>query len=960
MPNILGESFDPYVKEQISTRQFQLGLKQNNDLVNTYLVNRTPWIRLTSGINISEEKCNELGIPPAYQGNELARNYILFNGTNSEGNINRPKGGIVDSYSNPLSTPKQYGFNSAPDYGLTPMPFVESIKIVPKNRGSLRNAEIKIKCFNREQFNIIETLFMRIKYTFLLEWGHSVYFDNYGELITNHNNGIYQDFLTSTIPLPLFTTVESPPVDSNIIRIQEAIKTQRKNADGNYDAYLGWLKNFKWSLNSDYSYDISLTAVTHGDVIESLSVTSPVEMEPITGEDSSQGSSPLARTLKKIKNKLDSEDQIKLSVEDVKRIGQLSNTPYKSPNDIEAMERDAIKIDKWFFQKDHYYMRLGALIRIIESFFYKYDTSSGDPIPVNFFDTDIDKTFCSTIENLFSLDPRTCVIESELFLEYYPEYARSNPKDPRNTLKSIYLGRLNNLGFKGFLDYKNEKGELVGLPLNIYVNIDMVLDILDKNVDKEGNLPIFDFYKSIFSNIDKALGGITNLEFSYDEEANTYFILDKNITLSPGGEFEEAALINVGLLTPNQGSFVLDVSIESTISNQMGSMLAIGAQSNNTDVGSNSIAISRWNEGLTDRIIPTKVTPYEKPATEVFDETTGDVNDLGELLDRYLNFSLKEDDISRLYSIGKNYFTTERDLAVEKDEANARFFIPLSLNITLDGISGPKIYQKYTINDELLPQNYRNNIEFLIKGISHTIDNSGWRTSLESIGTPKPRQLVESTPPSKTLPFFPLIPGEISSPNVAPVNLDNVSTSPNSNFTTNEEVIGSTPVNTSNTPNANRLRNVLTQLGYLEKGNELSNRGDITPSMADYAISVFREIKRRLPNTSLTITAGNDQFHNPSRLGYVSSHSVGNGLDFVISPSDFNTLSLVEDILKQFVAGNRDQQASYINEYASPTRASTGDHFHLRIKGIDRGARANINNIYRQAEQGLIDPLPIT
>ena len=41
------------------------------------------------------------------------------------------------------------------DYGLVPMPGVESATVKSLNRGSLREAEIKLKCFNTLQFKIL-------------------------------------------------------------------------------------------------------------------------------------------------------------------------------------------------------------------------------------------------------------------------------------------------------------------------------------------------------------------------------------------------------------------------------------------------------------------------------------------------------------------------------------------------------------------------------------------------------------------------------------------------------------------------------------------------------------------------------------------------------------------------------------------------------------------------------------
>ena len=242
MSKIIGESFDPYVKDQIKIRQTKLGLNQSDDDVNRYLTSRQSWIRLTSGIDIDEQKCLEIGIPTKYQGNQLASNYILFNGVNSRENISVPKGGIIDAWgSDSLLTSNQYGFNSSQEQGLVPMPFIESIKITPKNRGSLRIAEIKMKCFNKQQFDIIETLYMRIKYTLLLEWGHTVYFENEGGLIADFNYGIYEDFLDLQPIVPSFTSAIQPDPEANVIKLQDKIKEQRKFSNGNYDAFMGWI-----------------------------------------------------------------------------------------------------------------------------------------------------------------------------------------------------------------------------------------------------------------------------------------------------------------------------------------------------------------------------------------------------------------------------------------------------------------------------------------------------------------------------------------------------------------------------------------------------------------------------------------------------------------------------------------------------------------------------------------------
>jgi lysozyme len=55
----------------------------------------------------------------------------------------------------------------------------------------------------------------------------------------------------------------------------------------------------------------------------------------------------------------------------------------------------------------------------------------------------------------------------------------------------------------------------------------------------------------------------------------------------------------------------------------------------------------------------------------------------------------------------------------------------------MDGLSGMKIYQTFTIDSKFLPLNYPDKLQFLIKGISHTISKDSWTTEIESLSIPK-------------------------------------------------------------------------------------------------------------------------------------------------------------------------------------------------------------------------------
>jgi hypothetical protein len=98
---------------------------------------------------------------------------------------------------------------------------------------------------------------MRLGYTVLLEWGNSIY----------TTNGLDKEILRNTLIEEKF--FESDGSDSYLTFL-ESIENKRDKYKGNYDALLGKISNFNWSFNADGSYDIELTIISLGDVIESL------------------------------------------------------------------------------------------------------------------------------------------------------------------------------------------------------------------------------------------------------------------------------------------------------------------------------------------------------------------------------------------------------------------------------------------------------------------------------------------------------------------------------------------------------------------------------------------------------------------------------------------------------------------------------------------------------------------
>jgi len=262
MVKILGLPFDGYVDRQINIRQSKLAktTKDPEDL--TVFNSNTAWVRLSSGVKIdpsrASELSNKLGITlDKIQGPALARNLVLWGGTvgfntGSNGVSLAPlRGGVGYGLDN------SYGFLSGPEQGLKPMPGITSITCNYKNNGSLKQAQVSLKCFTRSQFEALEAVYLRLGYTMVLEWGNTLYFDN---------DGNWQKFESYTIPNILFKD------DKDVYpqTITEELQKAKVSTAGNYDGMLAKVANYSWTLGSDLSFDIKLDLISTGDIIDSL------------------------------------------------------------------------------------------------------------------------------------------------------------------------------------------------------------------------------------------------------------------------------------------------------------------------------------------------------------------------------------------------------------------------------------------------------------------------------------------------------------------------------------------------------------------------------------------------------------------------------------------------------------------------------------------------------------------
>jgi hypothetical protein len=975
MGNIIGEGFDSKIIDQIKVRQKIYGSKNRTNEQLSYLNARTGWCKLVSSVDIenaNDPNLRGIKVQPGANSYEFASQFVLFNGT-SKNNItldndkNFVRSEIVQRSgvwpgNNETYNDYAYGVGGT-SFGLRPMPGIIQATTKNENRGSLRTSEIVIKAHSKEQFDIIDLLYLRLGFTMLLEWGNSSYFDNSENYIKDNTYSLANDFLLGKIKYENFP---------------QKIRDKILASNGNYDAVIGKVVNFSWNFDRDGTYNITLKLRSMGDVIESLTtnVVLPKKFSkkdhPLIykNEETPKAYNPQDSSYAFTYTAPDEKDESQLFIKSQANVHSLGAYLFKQQQNIDdpvlvPLSRSdgsstlPLNIPKYtgyddtsthvsFLKQEYeggvagnqYYIKLATLLGWIQENIIPYiDDPEVKMLKIN---NRVKDNIIYLQDRQLSTDPRVLIFKSQF-----------NFKDGSgDTVTFAQKGDNFFVTEPEGLKYK------YGYIMNSYFNMTYVLQKMQSLINSStGKVALLDFLNSLAYGWNQSTGYFNELEFIVYDDVEIRIIDKTSVPEKESflknnnlAEFDVYGYYDIDSDTPHSG-FIRDINFTTTVSPNLATMLTIGAQSNGYIVGQDATALSRMNSGLKDRFKP---TIYASTAQKNQEYTAESLQEEYQEQINAFNTYLRE--LGSVNGSTPKWNTTAIDAwnsaartFYEYDQASQTIgetkinkfaaspnngFLPFDLSITMDGLSGMKIYQKFIIDTRYLPSNYPKSLEFIIKGISHSISGNEWVTQIESLAIPK-------NP-------YGSIPGK---------NAVEKATQTNKSKSTNPTTVGPTP-------NADRLRAILKSLGYREKGKQISDAGDITSGLVDYAASVFKEIKKQLPLVTVTVTGGNDKTHKSKSPN--SSHTTGNGLDFTISPFTSptsisnptgNNRDVVDKILGGFAAGNQNKAVSFINEYDYPSKNSTAGHFHIRIGGIESN---RIYTFIAQANKGKLKTYLIT
>lgn len=238
-----------------------------------------------------------------------------------------------------------------------------------------------------------------------------------------------------------------------------------------------------------------------------------------------------------------------------------------------------------------------------------------------------------TFDQHVSLDPFFAILpkrptftqeEKELF--FYKKNEDENTYFKYNPQNISYLNpfevRLNLITDSIINDESTNENDI----LDIHLNLNAVQGILNSFLAKNENperINVYDLVSNILKELNTVLGGINAFDIAFDEDLQKFFIVDREVVNEKFNALGKDSTNdkNNGVQTLNISGLkntVMDVSLESKISSELASMIAISNQATiPADINSSQPFID-WNEGTRNRFFNSEqVGPESKQGTDL-------------------------------------------------------------------------------------------------------------------------------------------------------------------------------------------------------------------------------------------------------------------------------------------------------------------------------------------------------
>jgi len=789
--SIFKSTFKPFVVRQINTRQNLLAEEKRPVDFNYYVSSKVPWIRMTSFVDTGEE---------GKETPDLAKKYILMGGTLYNKKITDPDTDeIIDAYYTRAGIGGRGGAYASDlgnmQYGIRPMPGITGLRTKSLGAyGSLTETTIKFIAWDKKQMEDLSVLFLRPGYKVLVEWGWSAYLETNRYVVndsyrsrTDSKNRYDAAKKYEVIP-SIYNTINCFDTGLDQDAIYEKIDELRYRFCGNYDANLGSIKNFDFTLMPNGSFECTTVLISMGDVIDTIRMNDTIGSKFSESQQTTEISDNT--NTEEVKPEEEIKSQFELLMDEYCKLGDsyprsnskiikaidskipLNKVDYVDPfiykykegflGSYEGLSFDtqqvALGVDKareylsrlseppialskngQVDKRAHHYIQFAYFLHVLNTYknlFVKgTDKKVVDiEIPSSPLDPDsIANGLCQASYNSISIDPGVAIIrngQATLFKD--PE---GNPGFRPQVFKTETTAQIANPSGRRFVNvdpnmkeylYPNTNFGTIG---NIYINIHEIVSLYkQQSLSNAGYVYVGKLISDILSKIAYSLGSLN--DFDKFIKDNKIVIIDKHYTELP----EDSSYTSKFMLKiAGNNTTVRSHKIQSKIFPSQASMIAIAAQDRENIAAVQTSTYTYLNKGLKDRLFGNITNDSDDQSADQQEARKSKLQAIISLID-FVNEYIMKNRIQEQYYMSSvtsmnGYLNT---LLVELEKGtDYKAVVPIAADLTLDGISGLTIGEIFTLDKKVLPKDYESKaVGFILTGISNEVSTTSWLTTL--------------------------------------------------------------------------------------------------------------------------------------------------------------------------------------------------------------------------------------
>ena len=688
---------------QLEVRGTSLGRRNKSDKDLLFANASTPWIKISSAANIDGTA-------------ELAKDHILLGGTAYQrADGLRLKGGFKD-----FSFGEGYS-NNPEDRGIVPIPGVNSLTIeYAGNLGVLKYFNFDFKVYDLNQLEIYEKLYMKPGISVLIEYGHSLFLNNQGDLISDAStiDGFFENGITQS-------------------ELQVKGTALTLSSDYNYNGEIALISNFEYSYDRDGGgYSCKVKAISKNSLFEGVTTTgTPAPEKASKGTQEVRGPELLSTANLAGAGVIDTLDALE-ALGQTEEYEKMANSLLSPISDFTSLVNKAAgttesilskiqekypdlewptnyspyylnKVSDKKGTKKMIYMKLGGWMKVFHDFLLPTG-NKGEKLVKLAYGPDVYMRY-ATYDNHFSLNPHVIL-----------------PKSPAN--KNLYLGS----GDKNKI-FENGREDNI---YDIWVSTDLIDSMLSDFFKKSPEeLLLIEFIDDLLDKICRAIGGYNDFILHYEEKADNFIIIDKKAT-------DRKNLKTHRIQVSGKESVVRDLKISSAITAALMKTITISAQVDPKDAEEYGLDLQKYTDGVQDR---TKIKIDDPKGATAKSAKLSTEELLEEAVKQFWKDRKIDEDQEALVK-GHREMTLQ---GFNKGNPNVNGIMPYSLSFQIDGHSGFAPMQNFTISDGIIPQRVNDIIAFRITKVNHKIDESGWVTDITALmffDFKKNESEVEETP----------------------------------------------------------------------------------------------------------------------------------------------------------------------------------------------------------------------